>query len=51
MFQTKGVEKINTHSMFSNYFRESCRSWDEVKNYCRVRQDLNDNIIWHTRTS
>jgi hypothetical protein len=32
MFQTKFVEKIKTHFMFSNFFfRKSCRLWDNVK--------------------
>ena len=33
MFQTKVVEKIKTHILFSvTFFRKSCRLWDNVEN-------------------
>jgi len=31
MFQTKVVEKIKTHFQFNNFFRKSCRLWDNVE--------------------
>jgi len=41
--------KSNTHFMFSNFFflQKSCSLWDNVEKYCRVRQDIYDNIIQH----
>jgi len=35
MFQTEVVgENQNTHFMFGNFFRESCRLWDNVVKFC-----------------
>jgi len=35
MFQTKVVEKIKTHILFSvTIFRKSCRLWDNVEKLC-----------------
>jgi hypothetical protein len=46
MFQTKFVEKIGTHIMFSNFFplQKSCRLWDNVGKFCRAVQATNDNM-------
>jgi len=39
MFQTKVVEKIKTHILFSvTFFRKSCRLWDNVEKYGITRQ-------------
>ena len=39
MFQTKVVEKIETHILCSvTFFRKSRRLWDNVENYCRAGQ-------------
>jgi hypothetical protein len=36
MFQTKVVEKIETHILWSEtFFLKSCRLWDNVEKYCR----------------
>jgi hypothetical protein len=46
MFQTKVVEKIKTHLLYSiTFLRKSCRLWDNVEKYCRARQATDDNII------
>jgi hypothetical protein len=42
VFQTKVVEKIKTHVLYST--RESCRLWDNVKKYCRAGQATDDNM-------
>ena len=47
MFQTKVVEKIETHIMCSGFFFKSCRLWDKVKKYGRSIQATDDSIIWH----
>jgi len=47
MFQTKVVEKITTHILFSIAFiflRESCRLWDNVEKYCRTGQATDDSM-------
>jgi len=50
MFQTKVVEKIKTHSLYSvTCSRKSCRSWDKVGKVCRTGQATNDNIIRRMR--
>jgi hypothetical protein len=50
MLQTKVVEQIkNTHFMFSNFFRKSCRRWDNVEKYGRTRQATDGNIIRRMR--
>jgi len=37
MFQTKDVQKIKTHILYSvTFLRKSCRSWDNVEKYCRA---------------
>jgi len=38
MFQTKVVEKITTHILYSVifFFRKSYRSWQNVEKYCRA---------------
>ena len=39
MFQTKFVEKNETHFVISNiFFRKSVQSWDNVENYVRTGQ-------------
>jgi len=50
MFQTKVVEKIKTHFVFSNLFSRKFYSlWDNVEKYCRAGQVTDDNIVWRTR--
>ena len=46
MFQTKFVEKIKTHILFSAifFFRKPCRLWDNVEKYCRAWQATDDNV-------
>jgi hypothetical protein len=39
-------ENQNTYFAFSNFFfRKSCRVWDNVERYGRIRQSTDDNII------
>jgi len=40
MFQTKFVDKIKTHFVFTSFFffRKSCRLWDNVGKYCTAGQ-------------
>jgi hypothetical protein len=48
MFQTYVVEKIKTHILCSiTFFQKLCRLGDNVEKYGRVRQAIDDNIIWH----
>jgi len=45
MFQTKFVrENQNTHFVFSNFSRKSCRLWDNVGKYFRAGQAKGDNM-------
>jgi len=46
MFQTKFVEKIKTHILYSItlFFRKSCLLWNNVEKYCRVRQATDVNM-------
>ena len=48
MFQTKVVEKIKTHILYSIPLfspLKSCRLWDNVEKCCRAGQATDDNII------
>ena len=46
MFQTKVVDKIKTHILYSlTFFRKSCRLWDNVEKYCRVEQVTDKNMV------
>jgi len=48
MFQTKAVEEIKTHILcFVNFFRKSCRLWDNVEGYCTTGQATDDNSMAH----
>ena len=38
------IENKNTHFMFSNFLKKSCRSWDNVGIYSRGRQATDDNM-------
>ena len=39
----------STHFMFNNvFFRKSCHLWDNVGNYCWVRQTTDDNVLRRT---
>jgi hypothetical protein len=50
IFQIKVVDKIKTHILCSiNFFRKSCRSWDNAEKYGRARQATDDNIIQRMR--
>jgi len=45
MFQTKVVDELKTHILFSiNFFRKSWRLWDKVEKYCRAWQSTDDNM-------
>jgi len=49
MFQTEVVgENKNTRFIFGNFFRESCRLWDNVEK-CGARQAPDDNITGYIR--
>jgi hypothetical protein len=39
-------ENRNTHFMFSNFFRKSCRLWDNVEKYDGARGVTNYVTIW-----
>jgi hypothetical protein len=47
MFQTKVVESIKTHILYSKAFsfRKSCRLWDNVEKYVGAGQATDDNIV------
>ena len=48
MFQTKVVEKIKTHILFSITLSWNLyHLWDNVEKYGRARQVTDDNIMWH----
>jgi hypothetical protein len=49
MLQTKFVEKIKTHILFSNFFRKSCRLWENVEKYGTDGQAASDRVIRHMR--
>ena len=45
MFQTKVVEKIETHILCSvTFFQKSCRLGDNVEKVCRAEQTADDNM-------
>jgi hypothetical protein len=45
MFQTKVVEKNKTHILCScDFFRKSCRLWDNVEKCYRAGQVTDDNM-------
>jgi len=47
MFQTKIVEKLETHFVFSNFFfffRKSCGFWDNVEKRCTAGQATDDSM-------
>ena len=44
MFQAKVVEKIKTHFVFSNFFRKFCHFQNNMKKYCTVGQEIDDNM-------
>jgi hypothetical protein len=47
MFQTKVVEKIKTHILFSvTFFQKPCRLWDNVEKYCRAGQITDGNMAY-----
>jgi len=37
-------ENQNTHFVFNNPPRKSCRLWNNVEKYCRVEQATDDNM-------
>ena len=52
MFQTKVVEKINTHILCAvAFFRKSCRLLDNVKKYFRAGQATEVSIIRRMRVA
>jgi hypothetical protein len=38
------LENQNTHFVFSDFFRKSCRLCDNVEKYCRAGQATDDNM-------
>jgi len=48
MFQTKGVEKMKTHFVVSNFFFENCaaykRMWENI-----VQPDMAHMTVWRMR--
>jgi hypothetical protein len=46
MFQTKVVEKVNTHFTLSNFFSilKSCLLWNNVEKFCTSGQATDDNM-------
>ena len=42
-------QKQNTHFMFRNFSRKSCRFWDNIEKYGRFRDTTNDNTLWRVR--
>ena len=50
MFQTKVVEKIKTHILFSIPFSENRAVYEIMwEKYCRTGQATDDNKTWHMR--
>jgi hypothetical protein len=49
IFQTKIVEKIKEHLLYSMFFQKSCRLWDNVEKYGRVRQTTDDSKVRRVR--
>jgi len=46
MFQTKLVEKIKTHILYSiTFFFKACRLWNNGEKYCRARQATDDSMV------
>jgi len=37
-------ESRSTYFMFNNFFRKSCRLWDNVEKYCTAGQTTDDNM-------
>jgi len=45
LFQTKGVENIKTHILYSvTFFRKSCHLLGNAEKFCRGRQAKDDNM-------
>ena len=45
MFQTKVVEDIRTHILYSRaFFKKLCHLRDNVEKYCRMGQATDDNM-------
>jgi len=44
MFQTKVVDKNETHILCPVPFFISCRLWDKVEKYCRAGQATDNNM-------
>jgi len=45
MFQTKAIEKLETHILYLvTFFRKSCRLWDNVEKFRRAAQATDDNM-------
>jgi len=42
-------ENQNTHFVFSNFFRQSCRLWGNVEKYGRAGHATDDSIIRRMR--
>jgi hypothetical protein len=48
MFQTKFVEKIETHFVLKYWFRKSWRLRDNVEKYCRAGQATENMMHAHS---
>jgi len=52
MFPTRDVEKIKTHSVYTNFFfRKSFFLWVSVEKGGAARQATDDNITWSMRSA
>ena len=47
IFQTKVVEKIETRTMYNNFFWKLYNLWDNVEKYGRARQAMGYSITQH----
>jgi hypothetical protein len=44
MFQTRVVEKIKAYFVVNNFFRNSCRLWDNVEKHRTAGQATGDSM-------
>ena len=49
IFNKSSRENQNTHFVFSNFFRKSCRYWDKVEKYDTAGQAADDSITRRMR--
>jgi hypothetical protein len=48
IFQTKYVEKIKPHFMLKNFFRKSCRLWDNGVKYYINSKATDESIMYNS---